>query len=83
MITVRITTSDTDWITRNGFATDERGNALIPVHAHETLTFAGVPMIRFDMKATTKRMPRDWMNRWTMIPAAHAAIAPQGQLLGA
>jgi hypothetical protein len=74
-ITVRITTTDTDWITRNGFDTADNGDALIPVDTYETLTFAKVPMVRFDMKAVTKRMPRDWMNRWTMLPAAHIVTA--------
>ncbi len=69
---VRITTTDTTWITRNGFDTDANGNAIIPVPANvEHLTFAKVPMIRFDMKAVTRIMPRDWMNRWTMLPAIH------------
>lgn len=68
---VAITTTDTAWITRNGFATDTRGDAIIEVTGTvERLTFANVPMIRFDMQAITRKMPRDWQNRWTMLPAA-------------
>lgn len=60
MATVRINTSDTDWIKRNAseseaipYGTDAQGvmyfQAEIQVAAVEHVTFAGARMIRFDL----------------------------------
>jgi hypothetical protein len=72
---IKVTTTDAAWTKRYGFTVDSDGDALVPVNAYEELVFAGVPMVRFDMKAVARTMPRDWMNRWTMLPAAHVVSA--------
>lgn len=66
---VRITTTDTDWINRYGFPVDSNGDAIVPVTDVERITFASVPMIRFDLQAAASTLPRDCMNRWAMLPA--------------
>ena len=76
MATVRINTSDTEWIERHGhglegpvaYGTDIKGvmyfTAPVEVADVEHVKFAGASMIRFDLGPDA---PRDH-NRWAMYP---------------
>lgn len=70
--TVEILTSDTAWAVKHG-TPGRNGRTAVQIAAVERLTFAGADMIRFDLGTVAKRLPRDWGNRWTMIPASHEA----------
>lgn len=74
--TVKINTSDTEWIERHAsdavaYGTDIKGQmyfaTTITVPSVERKTFAGADMIRFDLG---EDFPRDH-NRWAMYPAAY------------
>lgn len=71
---IEIRTTDTDWAARN--ATPGRnGRVVISVDTVERLPFAGVDMVRFDMQTVAKRLPNDWFNRYTMVPASWVVAA--------
>lgn len=73
MTTVEILTSDAAWAAKHG-TPGRNGRTAIKVADVERVRFARVDMIRFDMQAVAKRLPSDWLNRWTMIPAAHEVV---------
>lgn len=77
MATVKINTSDLDWIRKHGlsepvvYGTDIKGTVYfateITVPTVERVTFAGADMIRFDLGPDG---PRD-SSRWAMYPATY------------
>ncbi len=79
MATVKVNTSDLDWIKRHGhglegpipYGTDIRGvmyfTTPVEVAAVERVTFAGASMIRFDLGPDA---PRDHP-RWAMYPGSY------------
>lgn len=77
--TVRINTSDMNWIRRHAseddavvYGTDIQGHVYFQVEIQipeiERVRFAGAEMIRFDLGDD---LPSDAMNRWTMVPASY------------
>lgn len=62
---VEIRTSDTGWAARRRAAPGRDGRVAVEVDAVEHLTFAGRPMVRFDLGTD---LPCDWPNRWGMAP---------------
>jgi hypothetical protein len=68
---IAITTKDEAFATQHGTGLDASGRTVItvPDASIEWLKFAGASMIRFDMALVAAgRLPRDWANRWTMLP---------------
>lgn len=68
---IAITTKDKAFATQHGTGLDASGDTVItvPDESIERLNFAGAGMIRFDMALVAGgRLPRDWGNRWTMLP---------------
>lgn len=70
---IRILTTDARWSATNGYA-DDNGHTIITIDpaAVEAVTFGTVPMLRFDLRTVSARLPRDWGNAWAMVPASHA-----------
>lgn len=70
---IRILTTGTRWAATYGEPADGGETTVtVPDAAVEPVTFAGVAMLRFDMRQVSPRIPRDWPNPWAMVPAAHA-----------
>lgn len=70
---IRIRTADTRWSTANGQpAADGMTVITVPDGAVQALTFAGVAMLRFDLRTVSPRIPSDWPSPWAQVPAAHA-----------
>lgn len=68
---VTINTKDEAFATQHGTGLDASGRTVItvPDASVERLSFAGADMVRFDMALVAAgRLPRDWGNRWTMLP---------------
>jgi hypothetical protein len=68
---VTINTKDGAFATKHGTGLDASGQTVItiPDESVERLNFASAGMIRFDMALVAGgRLPRDWGNRWTMLP---------------
>lgn len=68
---IAITTKDEAFATQHGTGLDASGRTVITVadESVERLNFASAGMIRFDMALVAGgRLPRDWGNRWTMLP---------------
>jgi hypothetical protein len=72
-VRIKIYTTDNAWIAANAVSPSEHGTAVIdvPDAAITRLTFAGAKMVRFDMHTVAPKMPRDWGNRYAMVPARH------------
>lgn len=70
---IRILTSDSRWSAEHGQPTGDGATVVtVPADAVEPVTFAGVAMLRFDLRTISPRIPADWPNPWAMVPAAHA-----------
>lgn len=83
MATVRLNTSDIEWIKRHAseddaipYGSDAKGalyfQVEITVPHVEHVTFAKVDMIRFDLGDD---LPSDALNRWIMCPAARYLVS--------
>ncbi len=83
MATVKVNTSDTEWITRHGngpegivaYGTDIKGvmyfTTTVEVEIVQHVKFAGASMIRFDLGPNA---PRDH-SRWAMYPDTYLVDA--------
>lgn len=71
-ITVEILTHDATWIAKYGRpGRDGRTAITITRYAETTFGPKRTPMVRFDLG---NDIPRDWGNRWTMIPRDHTSL---------
>ncbi|MEU0078520.1 hypothetical protein ABZY58_11540 [Micromonospora tulbaghiae] len=77
---IRIRTSDSAWADENGTpATDGETWVPVPADVVESLTFAGQPMLRFDLREVDGSLPRDWPDPWAQVPAGKAEeVDPAG-----
>jgi len=67
---VEIAADDQGWLERVDAVPGSGDRMVVEVGDVEYLTFAGVPMARFDLQVLG-RLPRDWGNRWTMTHVKH------------
>lgn len=70
MTQIEILTGDTAWAAKHG-KPGRKGRTVVTVADVEPVRFAGVDMVRFDLRSVTRQLPCDWKNRWTMVPATY------------